>query len=511
MAHKSKVKVGEVFSGFQELHAHLEGISPEVAKMQDQAQGKIWGMRGQIKESLQALEEGNFKQADYKAWDCLSLSLGIETKETPLQVRIQQVLTHSPGKLEQSVPNMEAPYVSQALTILGSSFIHRHRLLDAVRFLERAVAVDPTNLFATHQLCDICNKASKHVLEEDIPNWAEEMDREIILGIETSRKLLEARGITQEHIRGGASVAPFQEAGQERTLLLGELETAASLRYKRGRHLVHDKHDMKTGGEMLRESMQHSYTSLALQKFPRSLPQIQRTLGGGLEAGKIKHAAWALTNIGNCHMLIGEYDRSGLAYALALQVKPDFKMAVEKTEQLSRMSPRKRATDVEGDSKRSPKPVKKQEHKTPVVPWSEIAQSLRPIEVRVSLENQGLSLCNPEDVRTQAGLLAATIQDLEVSPSHAQSFIQHADEQQASYWTGLNVGNLPEFSRVAATLEHIAGRGDLFGGDPAGAAHTLIETYESIRADMIMPEDPGQTEELAHEADVLKTLFGKIE
>lgn len=514
MTLKRKHAEGEIeFAGFDELKAHFEGLPTKgiagFDKLKDQARGRIWALRGDIIEAHRAIDEahaaprggriGFYKEADRHAWHALKLFFGDKG------IRSEDIKAVPPVELAGRAARLEQPYVGQALTILGISYINRRMQLDAVCFLERAVALDPENTVALRNLVGACNNASKATLERDTPEWAGEMDREITLGIDASARLLEAYEVRQDHITGAASVKPFREDSQTIARVIYALNTGASLLYKRGRHLVHDLRGWDAGKTTLDDSIQYSQTTLDVLTLPRTLKEghavVHKKKDEQLVADHSKGAAFAYTNIGSCHALLGNVDDAGLAYTLALEIKPDYKLARENLHKLPHIQPVKKETR----ERIKKQPAAKELPSLRITrPWEESRRGIvSPAELKVRLESLGLDQCNPDDVRAHAAALAEDVQGLDTHPSHCPDFLAHVEEQQNVFWSGVTAENLPEFIRIEQTLNHISKEADIFGGDNAGFAGRLTQDYGKIKETML-------SRELEADATRIGEIYSKI-
>ena len=410
--------------------------------------------------------------------------------------------------LEQRVANLEAPYISQAFSIIGTGFTYRSRHLAAVGFLERALRVDPSNTHARRNLVNTCNKAGKEVLRRDVSAWATEIDYEITLGIEQGGLLLREYGVKDDQVQGQASVKVFQEDPKTSNTVMGALSNVASLLYKRGRDQIHDKGDFTGGSKTLTRSIRHCQTILAVAGLPRSLPEVEKTISAkkGALHGTINHPTWALGNIGNCYHMLGELDTAELAFNLALELDPKYRMASDKLEVVRRDRDSQKPFEESKVDSLDVEPIIK--IKPP--PWEQIETALELKRSTLRLSDSPFEHLSGDLVLREARLTAAVLQDMSENPSHAESLLTFAEEREGAFWTGLNAANMPEFTRLNVLIDHVTSNPESYGEDVAGRAEPLAQRYRDIRGSMIMPAYPDDLEGLTGEAETLYELFSKV-
>ncbi|MFH1788616.1 MAG: tetratricopeptide repeat protein [Candidatus Altiarchaeota archaeon] len=494
-----------VLSGFQELADYfrrtqsggqvLEGVAEEkLGRMRDEISAAHDELASASKAPTPDASRPSFMRADAHAWTTLKISSGNQG------LRSEDVKAVSPAEFAERMPNFEAPYVSQALTIIGVSYLNRSMNYDAVCFLERACTLDAGNTFALRNLVRACSAAGKQTLARDVGNWAEEVNRETTVGLDASHMLLGALGVTQAHLEGKAPMQEFQADSATTARVMFALNARASLLYKRGRFQAYNLHDARNGGETLGESIRHAQTSLALLGLPRAIGKAEQAIAvkkdDALVVEHVRDAAWAYTNIGNCRVLQERPEEARHAYHLALMLAPDYKLALDNLGKLPPEKTPERSVVEEA-------PAQPLVERAPT-PWNQARQAIiSKATVTVNFGEVSLNKCSNQEIAAHATALVEDVTALRQNPSLCIDFLAHARERQDEFWSGLEAGSLPEFSRLNQTLTHIAGDRDRYGANRAGEARALLRDYQSIHDTMLAPG-------LERDTQRIKELYEKI-
>jgi tetratricopeptide (TPR) repeat protein len=485
-----------VFAGFDELYEYLRGTldrgieSVEKGRIAPIGSSRRERFEGLIKAAQQSLGAKGYREADDSAWAALRLA-GF--------TGMDGAVGRTPAQLAQETPGEDRQYVSAAMTILGTSFRNRERHFDAVRFLERAVALDPSNAYAMRNLSDLCTMASPRALEADVPQYAQEIDRETELGLDVSSRLLKLLGVDEKDIAGKRPVA--RPDGERKVNVCWVLNNMSSLLYRRGRHLIHNLHDRQGGRASLERSVEYARTTLEVLGLGRDAAETGPPSDiEGLGKQKMT-AAKALTFVGSSRRMLGDDEGARRAYEAALSIMPDMREAADN---IIRLKPKEPA-----GPKHSP-PEAEKTGKPPAVEgpdwWSLRAEAERDVKPQVgeiNLSETALAAVDSETAHAEARILVEDKVILSKRPQLAAAFVGDADIVKDHFWEGLDAGNLAGFARVWATLENITSRPGEFDRDTVAHAKKTGRQYAQIAENM-------SVDDVAQDLETLRAIYRRL-
>ena len=455
-------------------------------------------MREKIHLAGVLFSEKDYVHSDDQAKHVLALA-GITSKE--------QITGAKPDELTQKIPEEQRVYVSLALSMLGTSYHLMRRHIDSVDFLERAVALDPDNIYAARNLTDLCVAASPRALTKESPNFAEELNRETTVGIKVAQQTLEKLGITPDHLSGQKTPDP-NELSDNAKNITWILNNLATLLYRRGRYLIHTTNQPIEGSQHLRQTRDATKTTLTMLKQPTDPIQILEAETPELGAESMT-ASRALSIMGSTYELIKDTGRAYFCYQASLKITPDFREAKDKLDRV--WAGGKSAAEKIMQAKRQPKKQQRPERQqTPPeqISWEQICAELQTASPKLRTPEIELTHCDMDVVMGQASGIAQDLETLKEAsrrhgPEAAKSLIRHLEAGQDKFWAQTDETTIPELIRAEATLEAIAAKPQLFGLKSPSPAEKTREQYLQIRQTMVEPH-------LEHDAGEITRLYREI-
>ncbi len=486
-----------VFTGFDELAQYLRGTLDKGIESVEKGRIKPLGapskgerFEGHITAAHESIAAKRYKDADDHAWAAMRLS-GLSDKE--------DVVGRTPSQLLEETPSWERKYLSAALTIIGASYRNRERHFDAVRFLERAVELDPSNAYAMRNLSDLCTKASPRALQEDTPLYGQEIDRETELGIDVTAKLLKLLGVDEKNVSGKRPIGALE--GDRKVNVGWALNNMASLQYRRGRHQIHNLKDGQGGRASLGKAVEYATTTLEILGLGRDVSAASDS--GGVESLDRQRmtAARALTFIGSCKRMLEDEAGAYRAYEAALKIQPDLKEAADNIQRLK--PPKSVAENPPKEAEAMVKPAPSSETMDWWAVRAHAELDVKPQVGDVNLSDVTLNVVDAAAAQAEVKVLVEDKIILSKRPELALAYVADADALQDHFWDGLDGGSLPGFARVWETMNHLIGRQDSYPRDAVAYARKTEKQYQQIAESII---DDSLTKDL----ESLRGKFRKL-